>query len=124
MLCIEKIVSLQSNSTKMSIKRITFVSIVGMLLAATGCDSKHSATGMQQQEADSLINVAYRANDYNRIEILADSLRNAGLISDMKSNYWLGYANDKLMRKRIAEFFWNTGIAAFNPDEDKDDTEV
>ena len=88
MLCIEKIVSLQSNSTKMSIKRITFVSIVGMLLAATGCDSKHSATGMQQQEADSLINVAYRANDYNRIEILADSLRNAGLISDMKSNYW------------------------------------
>ena len=124
MLCIEKIVSLQSNSTKMSIKRITFVSIVGMLLATTGCDSKHSATGMQQQEADSLINVAYRANDYNRIEILADSLRNAGLISDMKSNYWLGYANDKLMRKRIAEFFWNTGIAAFNPDEDKDDTEV
>ena len=124
MLCIEKIVSLQSNSTKMSIKRITFVSIVGMLLATTGCDSKHSATGMQQQEADNLINVAYRANDYNRIEILADSLRNAGLISDMKSNYWLGYANDKLMRKRIAEFFWNTGIAAFNPDEDKDDTEV
>ena len=109
----------------MDIKRITFLGVVGMLLLATiGCDVKHSATKLQQHEADSLINVPYRANDYNRIEILADSLRNAGLISDMKSSYWLGYANDKLMRKRIAEFFWNMGLAAFNPEEDQEDTEV
>ena len=109
----------------MDIKRITFLGVVGMLLLATiGCDVKHSATKLQQHEADSLINVSCRANDYNRIEILADSLRNAGLISDMKSSYWLGYANDKLMRKRIAEFFWNMGLAAFNPEEDQEDTEV
>ena len=98
--------------------------VVGIMLTFTGCDINSSVTEKQQQEADSLINVAYRANDYNRLEILADSLRNAGLISDMKSSYWLGYANDKLMRKRIAEFFWNTGIAAFNPEEDRKDTEV
>ena len=97
----------------MGIKKIAICSVVGMLLlTVTGCDINSSATGKQQQEADSLINVAYRANDYGRLEILADSLRNAGLISDMISSYWLGYANDKLMRKRIAEFFWNTGMAA------------
>ena len=109
----------------MDIKKIIICSLVGMLLLTTaGCDTNSSATRTQYQEADSLINVAYRANDYNRLEILADSMRNAGLISDMKSSYWLGYANDKLMRKRIAEFFWNTGMAAFNPDIDKDDAEI
>ena len=109
----------------MGIKRITICSVVGMLLLTiTGCDINSSATRIQHQEADSLINIPYRANDYNRLEIIADSLRNAGLISDMKSSYWLGYANDKLMRKRIAEFFWNTGMAAFNPDIDKDDAEI
>ena len=109
----------------MDIKKIIICSLVGMLLLTTaGCDTNSSATRTQYQEADSLINVAYRANDYNRLEILADSMRNAGLISDMKSSYWLGYANDKLMRRRIAEFFWNTGMAAFNPDEDKEDAEV
>ena len=109
----------------MGIKKIAICSVVGILLLTTaGCDVNSSTTSIQQQEADSMITVAYRANDYNRLEILADSLRNAGLISDMKSSYWLGYANDKLMRKRIAEFFWNTGMAAFNPDEDKEDAEV
>ena len=103
---------------------VAFAWVVGIMLTFAGCDINSSVTEKQQQEADSLINVAYRANDYNRLEILADSLRNAGLISDMKSSYWLGYANDKLMRKRIAEFFWNTGIAAFNPEEDRKDTEV
>ena len=109
----------------MSIKKIAICSVVGMLLMTTmGCEINGSAASKQQQESDSLIKVAYRANDYNRLEILADSLRNAGLISDMKSSYWLGYANDKLMRRRIAEFFWNMGMAAFNPDEDKEDAEV
>ena len=109
----------------MGIKKIAICSVVGMLLLTiTGCGTNSSSRSTQQQEADSLIKVAYRANDYSRLEILADSLRNAGLISDMKSSYWLGYANDKLMRKRIAEFFWNTGMAAFNPDEDKEDAEL
>ena len=109
----------------MGIKKIAICSVVGILLQTTaGCDVNSSTTSIQQQEADSMITVAYRANDYNRLEILADSLRNARLISDMKSSYWLGYANDKLMRKRIAEFFWNTGMAAFNPDEDKEDAEL
>ena len=65
---------------------VAFAWVVGIMLTFAGCDINSSVTEKQQQEADSLINVAYRANDYNRLEILADSLRNAGLISDMKSS--------------------------------------
>ena len=44
----------------MGIKKIAICSVVGMLLlTVTGCDINSSATGKQQQEADSLINVAY-----------------------------------------------------------------
>ncbi len=108
----------------MKIKHIAIISVVGILLTVIGCGGNGAGTKKQQAEADSLINIAYRANQYERLEMLADSLRNAGDISDMKSSYWLGYANDKLMRKRLAEFFWTTGIAAFNPDEDREDIEV
>ena len=109
----------------MDIKRISLLSVVGiLLLTMIGCGGKSAGVKRQQATADSLIHVAYRENQYERIEMLADSLRNAGDISDMKSSYWLGYANDKLMRKRLAEFFWNTGMATFNPDDDKEDAEV
>ena len=109
----------------MDIKRISLLPVVGiLLLTMIGCGGKSAGVKRQQATADSLIHVAYRENQYERIEMLADSLRNAGDISDMKSSYWLGYANDKLMRKRLAEFFWNTGMATFNPDDDKEDAEL
>ena len=109
----------------MDIKRISLLSVVGiLLLTMIGCGGKSAGVKRQQATADSLIHVAYRENQYERIEMLADSLRNAGDISDMKSSYWLGYANDKLMRKRLAEFFWNMGMATFNPDDDKEDAEL
>ena len=110
----------------MGIKQIAVISMVGMLLTIIGCGGNGTGVKNQQAktEADSLIRDAYLNNQYGRLEMLADSLRNAGDISDMKSSYWLGYANDKLMRKRLAEFFWNMGIAAFNPEEDQEDTEL
>ena len=108
----------------MGIKHIVICSVVGMLLTVIGCGGNGAEVKKQKTEADSLLNIAYRDNQYERLETLADSLRNAGTITDMKSSYWLGYANDKLMRKRLAEFFWMTGIAAFNPEEDRDDVEV
>jgi hypothetical protein len=112
-------------TTPISSKQIAIFAVVGiLLLTAIGCGGNSAEIKQQQVKADSLLNVAYRANQYERIEMLADSLRNAGTISDMRSSYWLGYANDKLMRKRLAEFFWTTGIAAFNPEEDQADIEV
>lgn len=108
----------------MGIKRIAILPVVAMLLTVTGCGGDSTVVKQRKAAADSLIQVAYLANQYEHLETLADSLRNAGDISDMKSNYWLGYANDKLMRKRLADFFWTTGMATFNPEEDRDDAEI
>ena len=55
----------------MSIKHFAIIPVVGMLLLTiTGCDINSSATGKQQQEADSLINVAYETKNYDRIAML------------------------------------------------------
>ena len=90
----------------MRIKRIAIFSVVGMLLlAATGCDIISPASRIQQQEADSLINAAYEAKDYQRIVTLADSLKETGGLSEGKAYYWLGYANDRTHKKRMAELY-------------------
>ena len=62
----------------------------------TGCGGSDARIKQQQAQADSLLNVAYRANEYKRLETLADSLQEAGLISDVKACYWLGYSNEEV----------------------------
>ena len=41
-----------------------------------------------------------------------DSFKPLGSFSEGKAYYWLGYAYDRLMQKRMAELYWKTGIAA------------
>jgi len=110
------------NDIKKTIELVVLQAIA--VLTMTGCGSNDANITQQQAKADSLITAAYRANDYKRLETLADSLNEAGLISDVKSCYWLGYSNDKMMHKRLAEFYWTTGMASFIPALDKQDTEV
>ena len=99
----------------MGIKKIAICSVVGMLLlTTTGCDINRSATSKQQQKADSLINVAYVAKDYQRITMLADSLKQTGGLSEGKAYYWLGYASDRTHKKRLAELYWTKGMAAMD----------
>lgn len=43
----------------------------------TGCGGSDARIKQQQAQADSLLNVAYRANEYKRLETLADSLQEA-----------------------------------------------
>ena len=94
----------------MGIKHIAFFSFVGILLLTnTGCDN-NSATQKLQQEADSLINIAYETKNYDRIAMLADSLRETGGLSEGKAYYWLGYASDRTHKKRLAELYWTKGM--------------
>ena len=86
-----------------------FSAVIGMLLAITGCDNS-PASRKQQQEADSLINVAYETKNYDRIALLADSLRETGALSEGKAYYWLGYASDRTHKKRLAELYWTKGM--------------
>ena len=109
----------------MGIKKITIGSVVGMLLlTTTGCDINTTATRKQHQQADSLINVAYETKNYDRIVILADSLRETGGLSEGKAYYWLGYASDRTHKKRLAELYWTKGMAAMDDANTPEDLEV
>ena len=109
----------------MGIKKIAICSVVGMLLlTVTGCDINSSATGKQQQEADSLINVAYETKNYDRIALLADSLKETGGLSEGKAYYWLGYASDRNHKKRLAELYWTKGMAVMDDVDTPEELEL
>lgn len=84
------------------------MSVVVLLIAA--CNQGESTK--YSKEADQLIDVARRARNYQRLAFLADSLHQAGLISDAKAFYWQGYACDRQMHQRTADFYWNRAIEA------------
>ena len=109
----------------MGIKRIAICSVVGiLLLTTTGCDINSSATKKQHHEADSLINVAYETKNYDRIALLADSLKETGGLSEGKAYYWLGYASDRTHKKRMAELYWTKGMAVMDNANTPEDLEV
>ncbi len=109
----------------MRIKNIAFASVIGMLLlTTTGCDINSSANRKHKQEADSLINIAYETKDYQRIAMLADSLKETGDISEGKAFYWLGYASDRTHKKRMAELYWTKGLAVMDNVDTPEELEV
>ena len=90
-----------------------------MLVAA--CDNGGSVSN--DPEADKQLEAVRHARDYARLGLLADSLREAGLISDAKVFYWRGYAADRQMQFRIADFYWNRAIEAAVKSDDAVETE-
>ena len=87
---------------------LAVVAMMAMLLA-TSCDKKQS---IQQKvvHADSLINAAYYVHDYDQLLSLADKLQASGDLSDIKADYWRGYAYSRLRKIRSAEMFWSKAI--------------
>ena len=88
------------------------VSLVAILM--TAC---HSGSSKYSKEADQLIENARRAKDFKHLATLADSLQKAGLISDAKAYYWQGYACDRQMRYRTADYYWERAIEAASKSE-------
>ena len=93
------------------------VVVVMAMLLATSCDKKQS---IQQEvvHADSLINAAYNVHDYDQLLSLADKLQAAGNLSDIKADYWRGYAYSRLRKMRSAEMFWSKAIGYEVKDEE------
>jgi serine phosphatase RsbU (regulator of sigma subunit) len=92
-----------------------------VLITITGCKGGDTEKDQKFVEAENMVYAAYQVRDYERILTLADSLKMEGLFSEGKACYWLGYANDRLMLKRMAELYWKTGLAATaNSTEDED----
>lgn len=78
---------------------------VWAVLALTSCEEKHHVV-TQEGEADSMMNAAYKAHDYDRILYLADTLQHKGTLSYQKASYWRGYAYSRMRKMRLAEIEW------------------
>ena len=96
--------------------------VAALFLSGCGGDSKEQER--LGREAEDIVNEAYLNRDYHRIIELVDSLKSQGSMSEGKTDYWLGYAYDRLMQKRMAELYWKKGIAAVENSIEIEDVKV
>ena len=75
----------------------------------------------QSKKVTEILEAAHKNRSYERLMVLADSLEQAGEVSQASANYWRGYASDKLNQKRMAEFYWKTSVAAAETSDDPDE---
>ena len=80
------------------------------MLLACGDEREHVAE--TNKEADSLIDAAHKEHAYERLLELADTLQNAGKITDIQANYWRGYAYSRQHLMRLSEKFWKQAVNA------------
>ena len=97
-------------------KKIAICLTMALTLAACvgGC-------GKSGGKAEQMIDEAYRAKNYQLLMTLADSLQQAGELSDAKAYYWQGYASDRMKQFRTAEFYWKSAVAAAENSTDAED---
>lgn len=109
----KNVVSLQTETKRNTkiMKQTKFWTLTIMMIAlyVAACDNSPKE---QNKEADKLIQTTYKAKDYPRLMLLADSLENSGNISQAKAYYWRGYASEKMKQLRMAEFYWKTALEA------------
>lgn len=97
--------------------------IIATVLCMVAC-SKASRDEVKGSEADKLIQKAYTAKNYSRLVGLADSLQQEGGLSEAEAYYWQGYASDRMMQHRMAEFFWKASMAAVDNSSEAEDVDV
>ena len=94
------------------LRYLTLVVTLAAVIFLSGCGGNTKEQERQRREAEDLVYAAYLDKDYPRIIELIDSLKPLGRLSEGKACYWMGYAYDRMMQKRMAELYWKTGIAA------------
>ena len=110
--------------SKNILRRLTLVVTVVATLFLSGCGGDSKEQERLNKEAEDMVTEAYLAKDYQRIIELADSLYSQGSMSEGKADYWLGYAYDRLMQKRMAELYWKKGIASVENSNEAEDVKV
>ena len=109
---------------KNRLRCLTLAVSVAAALFLFGCGGNSQKQERLCKEAEDIVYEAYMAMDYPRIIELVDSFKPLGYLSEGKACYWLGYAYDRLMQKRMAELYWKTGLAAVENSTDDDDVRV
>ena len=107
-------------------KKCRFSLVVALFAALflSGCGEDSKEQERLNREAENVVNEAYESQDYPRIIELVDSLKTLGNLSEGKACYWLGYAYDRLMQKRMAELYWKKGISAVENSTEVEDAKV
>ena len=103
---------------------MTLVVTLAAVIFLSGCGGNTKEQERQRREAEDMVYAAYLDKDYPRIIELVDSFKPQGCFSEGKACYWLGYAYDRMMQKRMAELYWKTGIAAVENSTDDEDVRV
>ena len=109
-----------SKSSKSSPASHILTLLLVLLTVVLGACSNRPATPQPPSQADSLIDAAVAARDFNRLQVLADSLEERNDISQMEADYWRGRACHK---KRLLDEAkdWYTrvlDVAPQTPDEE------
>ena len=105
------------------LRYLTLVVTLAAVIFLSGCGNTKEQE-RQRREAEDMVYAAYLDKDYPRIIELVDSFKPQGCFSEGKACYWLGYAYDRMMQKRMAELYWKTGIAAVENSTDDEDVRV
>jgi len=114
----------QSFFARYNLRRLTLLATVVAALFLSGCEGDSNNPGKLNKKAEGMVYEAYLAKDYPRIIELVDSFKPLGSFTEGKGCYWLGYAYDRMMQKRMAELYWKTGIAAVENSTDDEDVRV
>ena len=110
--------------SKNILHRLTLVVTLAAVIFLSGCGGNTKEQERLRREAENMVYEAYLAKDYPRIIELVDSFKPQGSFTEGKACYWLGYAYDRMMQKRMAELYWKTGIAAVENSTDDEDVRV
>ena len=110
--------------SKIFLRSLTLLVTFIAALFLSGCGGDSRERERQRKEAEDMVYEAYLSKNYPRIIELVDSFRPLGSFTEGKTCYWLGYAYDRMMQKRMAELYWKTGIAAVENSTDDEDVRV
>ena len=86
--------------------------VVAMLLATIplSCGHKEESVTVKKSKTDSLIEAAHKGHEYERLLELADTLQATGEISNIRADYWRGYAYSRQKMMRLSEKYWKRAI--------------
>ena len=90
--------------------RLLNILLLAILIAVTlvGCGQKEVKT--DSVNADSLLNVAHKGHQYERLLELADTLQATGHITGIRADYWRGYSYSRQGLMRLAEKYWKEAV--------------
>ena len=94
----------------MKIYRILNILLMAMLVTVmlVACGQKEVKTG--RVNADSLLSVAHKGHQYERLLELADTLQGTGQITSIHADYWRGYAYSRQRLMRLSEKYWKQAV--------------